>query len=218
MAIAQVIWGPLNIHPGRKELECEQAPAHFFYQSTAGNNSGERSRQHESQRWCWKVCLECTIIHSLLVLIHNLLRIIHLDNYWPGNAFWFFYAWPGLPDEMLHTTLLRAIKPTTRLLMFTGRKHNRQQGPVFSLHKLTLTVSCSPAHSLGHSRLQMHISVHSDAHTLRLGRTASGCCCKCVIRGASRQRSIADTHSPLLRSLCCAAHSGLQGQLSLCKT
>lgn len=34
----------------------------------------------------------------------------------------------------------------------------------------------------------------------------------------SRQRRIEDTHSPLLRSLCYAVHSGLQGQLSLCKT
>ncbi len=65
----------------------------------------------------------------------------------------------------------------------------------------------------------MFIPVYSHTHThTGWGGAASGCCCKCVIRGESRKRRIEDTHSPLLRSLCYAVHSGLQGQLSLCKT
>lgn len=95
-------------------------------------------------------------------------------------------------------------------------------------HKLTQT---SVAHLLTRMVTQIackctvpavqHTNVFTQTHTHTCtgrGRAASGYCCKCVIRGKSRQRRIEDTHSPLLRSLCYAVHSGLQGQLSLCKT
>lgn len=62
-----------------------------------------------------------------------------------------------------------------------------------------------------------HFHAHTGVFIHRgWGGAASGRRCECAIRGGSRQKRIED--SPQLRSLCYAVHSGLQGQLSACRT
>ena len=74
----------------------------------------------------------------------------------------------------------------------------------------------------GHTHTLIHvlhytlILVYTHTHTADGAGWPSGTAASVSLEKVGRGES--RTHSPLLRSLCYAVHSGLQGQLSVCKT